>query len=850
MDCTHMNMNHYEKQLYTVFKTFDVDNEEALDKSSVQELCDALQLEDRGSALVDSLFERRSGRVTFTQFRNGLLSVLGGGEPSPLPSTAPAAPPTHSDEDSSGREAAPKFVFGSKKYGRRSRPQHVASDEMPRPRVASDSRLDGERSRQRMKCKRSASVMESRDSTAFEDTEDVAGDLDHDKRVDRERALSLCRSLQMTGIDRQLVDSIFESMPTNEITVGDFFDRLNASLTTSIAASLGGGMTPSDDVPLSSTEKELDNTVPSDAVVEVWERAGVQRPRRLLVELGFSTASVRPLDLERALDDELQALLATVDGQADPRNLLFQASLALVRLRLELSQQRISVAIAERDKLRSDLSEANRRACLLAQDVDENHARIEAELKASLRQVEIRHSEATRAAAVEVASERERAAAVRARLEEEVSRRTDIEARLRADVTNLHERVKDLETRATAAEERALQAERERARLAAENKAAEESGAGAAEASRLVASRLEALVDELRLENKSLRDRNDELCAALEAAPLRPCGMRGGVNDGASWRDESALDASLPRDDRSEECDSSSLSMDQNAQRDEAIKRLQSICERVRELSSSMDGKCESCSTVTRIVATIQAGVLEMGETSSQCVETAIQTEACRCAEATELAETLESTKRTHMEEKSQLMGVISELESTYEQLKLDYDKCEEYWSTKLDEEREIFNEEQRAGDERLAELVNKIGEYERQFAQAALPTIDERASLELQVTELEEEFAKYRRDKEAELAARVEELARLRRRLDDVERRTPLPNPTTCSCACACACGGACGCAGACGGVRCAAALRARAGRAERAAQRLAARLAHADLLVKDLYLENCRLAHRPRLP
>ncbi|CAG4961757.1 unnamed protein product [Parnassius apollo] len=832
-------MNHYEKQLYTVFKTFDVDNEEALDKSSVQELCDALQLEDRGAALVDSLFERRSGRVTFTQFRNGLLSVLGGSDPAPLPTTAPAATPTHSDEDSSGREAAPKFVFGSKKYGRKSRPQHVASDEVPRPRVASDSRLDGERSRQRIKCKRSASVMESRDSTAFEYAEDVAGDLNHDKRVDRERALSLCRSLQMTGIDRQLVDGIFESMPTNEITVGDFFDRLNTSLTTSIATSLGGGMKQSHDGLLSPTENELDNTVPSDAVVEVWERAGVQRPRRLLMELGFSTASVRPPDLERALDDELQAILATPDGQADPCNLLFQASLALVRLRLELSQQRISIAIAERDKLRSDLSEANRRACLLAQDVDENHARIEAELKASLRQVEIRHSEATRAAAVEVASERERAAAVRARLEEEVSRRTDIEARLRADVMTLQERVKDLEARATSAEERALQAERERARLAAENKEAEESGAGAAEASRLATSHLEALVDELRLENKSLRDRNDELCAALEAAPLRPSGMRGGVNDGTSWRDESALDASLPLDDHYEECDSSSLSMDQNAQRDEAIKRLQSVCERVRELSLSMNGKCESCSTVIRIIATIQASVLEMGEGLLQSVEAATQTEAGCCADAAELAETLETTKRTHMEEKSQLMGVISELESTYEQLKLDYDKCEEYWLAKLDEEREIFNEEQRAGDERLAELVNKIGEYERQFAQAALPTIDERASLELQVTELEEEFAKFRRDKEAELAARADELARLRRRLDDAERRIPLPNPTPC----ACACGGACSGAG--GG-----ALRARAARAERAAQRLAARLAHADLLVKDLYLENCRLAHRPRLP
>lgn len=556
-------MNHYEKQLYTVFKTFDVDNEEALDKSAVLELCDALQLEDRSAALVDSLFERRSGRVTFTQFRNGFLSVLGGSQPASLPPTTVAATSTitatktsnntanivtpHSDEESSSREVAPKFVFGSKKYGRRSRPQHIASDETPRPRVSSDSRLEGERTRQRMRCKRSASVMESRDLSANEGADDIAAsDLDHDRRVDRERALSLCRNLQMTGIDRRLIDGIFENLSTDEITVGDFFDRLNVSLTTSIAASLDGSGAPSRDTVPGVNENELEDLISSDAVVEAWERAGVQRSRRLLVELGFAMTSVRSSDLERALDEELQAFTSPSDGAADARNLLFFASLAFLRLRLERSQQRISVAIAERDKLRVDLAEANRRARLLAQDVDDNHARIEAELKASLRLVESRHAEAARAATAEVTAERERTAAAHARLQEEISRRAEFEARLRTDVAALRDRVKELEVRASVAEEKAQQAERERVRLVAESKAAEESSAGAAEASRLAASRLEAMLEELRLENKSLRDRNDELCAELEATPQPKT-----AGSDASWRDEVALDASLPLADRS-----------------------------------------------------------------------------------------------------------------------------------------------------------------------------------------------------------------------------------------------------------------------------------------------------------
>lgn len=93
--------------------------------------------------------------------------------------------------------------------------------------------------------------------------------------------------------------------------------------------------------------------------------------------------------------------------------------------------------------------------------------------------------------------------------------------------------------------------------------------------------------------------------------------------------------------------------------------------------------------------------------------------------------------------------------------MKLEYDKCEEYWTCKLDDERELFAEEQRAGDERLADLVAKIAEYERQFTphstpHTGLPTIDETYSLELQFSDLEDEFTKYKREQEAELKTKV----------------------------------------------------------------------------------------------
>lgn len=442
-DMASASMNPYEEQLYSVFKTFDVDNEEALDRSSVLQLCDTLQLEDRGAALVDTLFERQSDRVTFAQFRNGLLSVLGSesvprSERSETKQTDVGLPDTsstaHSDDDSSGREVAPKFVFGSKKYGRRSRPQRAASEESPRHRVASESRLDCVRARQRMRCKRSASAMESRDDSAGDDD---AADLDHDRRVNRDRALALCRGLHMHGVDRCLVDRIFEASSAEEITVGEFFDQLNSSLTNSIAASLDG-------VTTNENPTLKNDVISSDTVVETWDRAGVERPRRLLIELGFASSVLRPNELERVLDEELRALATTTDA-SEARSLLLLAAHALARMRLDSTWRLLDVARAERDKFRDDLAEANRRARMLAQDVDENHARIEAELKSSLKQVEARHAEAARVAAAETAAERERAAAAQLALEQETARRAETEAKLRAEISSLRQRIDEVQ---------------------------------------------------------------------------------------------------------------------------------------------------------------------------------------------------------------------------------------------------------------------------------------------------------------------------------------------------------------------------------------------------------------------
>ncbi|KAG6463066.1 hypothetical protein O3G_MSEX013647, partial [Manduca sexta] len=742
-------MNHYEKQLYTVFKTFDVDNAEALDRSAVHALCNSLQLEDRGAALVDTLFERRADRVTFTQFRNGLLAVLGADPVAPRaapPAQQPPDPPP-SDEDSSGCEVAPQIVFGSKKYGRRSRPQR-SSEASPGPRAASASRLDTDDHPQRNRngFGRSASAMEARDvdrEAGTAPSEPPA--LDPARRIDRDQALALCRGLSMDGVDG-LVDRIFEEASSSDTTVGEFFGQLNSALATTIEAARDG--TVGGDV----EDDENGSGAPAELVAEAWERAGVPRGRALLHELGFDDTTLRPAELERALDDELLALPAA----APERALLLLAALEVARLRACLARRRADAATAERDKLRADVAEANARARLLAQEVDESHARLETELKASLRRAELRHAEATRAAAAEAAAERERAAAVAARLDTELARRLEIETRLKGEANELRNRLEEMEGRAQATEERLAVVERERARLATEARAARREGEGAEEGARRTGGELTARLSELQLENKLLRDRNDELCAALEASERRAGTAGGGEGSpGRAAGDLSAELGSLLAPHRAEECDSSPVSLDQKVLGHvEAVTKLREMLDEVQRLPASA---CDACAALRERMQHLSDALIVPDPP----------------------ADTEDDAEQRHRQEKQRLETLVKELETSLEQMKSEYDRCEEYWSNKLEEERSIYSEEQRAGDERLADLVSKIHEYERQFAgAAALPTIDERHSLEAQVTDLEEEFSQYKRMKEAELAERDRELERLRDRLDAADKRRAAAPP------------------------------------------------------------------------
>nr|XP_035965923.1 ninein-like protein isoform X2 [Halichoerus grypus] len=111
--------NHYASQLREVYSSCDTTGTGFLDREGLTQLCLKLQLEKQLPILLQTLLGNdHFARVNFEEFKEGFVAVLS--------STAGVGP---SDEDSSSLESTasravpPKYVSGSKWYGRWSRPE-------------------------------------------------------------------------------------------------------------------------------------------------------------------------------------------------------------------------------------------------------------------------------------------------------------------------------------------------------------------------------------------------------------------------------------------------------------------------------------------------------------------------------------------------------------------------------------------------------------------------------------------------------------------------------------------------------------------------------------------------------
>lgn len=196
------------------------------------------------------------------------------------------------------------------------------------------------------------------------------------------------------------------------------------------------------------------------------------------------------------------------------------------------------------------------------------------------------------------------------------------------------------------------------------------------------------------------------------------------------------------------------------------------ICNVKLEMRNMIDKDCVSCDNLKSISEKLENTILEEKDVFS------LQEKTCADANLqTDFIDSFEEKVTKLEKENKELSAKCSELENCVELLRNEYEKCEDYWQNKVDEERQMFELEQKVNSEKLADLILKMREYEEQYANqdivdSRLPTIEETYNLEKQFTDLEQEFEDFKIQSENELFKKDEEIALLKEKLTELALR------------------------------------------------------------------------------
>jgi len=295
-----------------------------------------------------------------------------------------------------------------------------------------------------------------------------------------------------------------------------------------------------------------------EATAEYLHSLGVNAASSLLEALSFSgTQKVNLRDLVAALHEEMNASLdAGILTNSGHSGVALHTGIVLMQQ--ELSNIRLSGEHARREceKLRSDLQEANQRASLLAQEVDENHTKQETMRRSQFKQLEQRHADQLRLVQEVAQTERDQLVSQLQRdldqrqqqlfqikeeetkLKQKVEHMTEENARLLADNANLTEQLSSTE-RANGRLIQQLDGVSLMAELESRCEALGESQRNS----------LTEQLNRMAAENLGLRDTNDELSAEVEslrgqlAVAVRP-DHDGSLN---GWRSEPTMSGAVKR---------------------------------------------------------------------------------------------------------------------------------------------------------------------------------------------------------------------------------------------------------------------------------------------------------------
>lgn len=528
-------------------------------------------------------------------------------------------------------------------------------------------------------------------------------------------------------------------------------------------------------------------TIEMDNLIELWNSSNVPEADEFVKSLGFNGKDVKLSELGMVLEEEIQR-----DNTGDTLASLLRASLALHKAEISSLRRSFRQLADENRKLFTDNKEANRRASILAHEIDERHTNLEDLTQVKIKSIEMRHNEAIKELTAQLTAEREHLGLLNSRLETKIKSINNDEQKLQQDFTSLKDENSALEIEQMELHRQITELLEQNIKLN-QDIADMESGADDGKHDSHNEEMLDLIekIETLQMENSNLRDKNDELQCDVENLNVEV----------SRWKSKSKL---APRDSIEEQEASTSSaikrrgdspSKSKNVEESPRTGKVRKYSNDVEESDTSGDWMALNSELASSTphhaklltyqkkeeddVEQLKKKVLELEEklhrfTGHQAVSMDSSTEAIQSDD-----DLLRIKK-----ENEKLVARCKSLEDNLELMSKEYENCEDYWQYKVNEERMLFDEDQRQSDEKFAELLQKMTELEDQFAaqteknNGRLSPIDEKCQLESQYTELENEMEELKVHAQSILDDKSKEIEKLQLEVSQLLSQSGMKTP------------------------------------------------------------------------
>ncbi|KAJ8248473.1 hypothetical protein GJAV_G00242390 [Gymnothorax javanicus] len=578
--------NRYVLQLKEEFDSCDTTGTGYLDKEELTVLCNKLHLGAHLPLLLNTLLgPHHYSRVNFEEFKDGFVAVL-----------SRSLDLSTSEEETSyldpvvPEEVKPKFVKGTKRYGRRSRPDRpdpeLTADSEETPPFKSDPNELFPSGVRRAKLRRSTSLESVESLKSDEETGstketslqtfEAQGQLKRWKRdsVETPRPSPIPLPITTETVGGQMQAGWeelsaggdgFLTRPELSIVCKNFglqelgnkeLDALFRRLDKAQCSGLFAWGTTEDDCPFSpgnlcSPEAFEDSSVRSTSPSILSPTVG----QRLLTRLDDGTGHTSPDRIVTTWSDEgirnSRDILQTLDFSLDEKvslaeltlaldnellvsgNGIHQAALISYKNEIQFLQVQTEQACRERDKAKEDLDRAERRNLHLIREVDDRHATMETLNETKIRSLEQEYRDRLTALRSESEQESEvlleRVERERCRLEEEVESLRTQEAGLREEISAANQENERLENELVTLKGKLSEAEGTISKLRKDLDSVLLDKFGCLDPNLTGMSqeeRFSEIIKEYELQCLELRDRNDELNSELEELKSLGAGRR------------------------------------------------------------------------------------------------------------------------------------------------------------------------------------------------------------------------------------------------------------------------------------------------------------------------------------